>query len=264
VCSSFAAFFRAFLLKCSFLRGGCTEVCGAESRCWSWQSSAIRDRSWSPWPRVTPASKAASCGKGDGRMWAAFFVFPANRAQRFILIIVFLRPAIAFLHALQFSRKGLVKAHWPKHICQRARSACLPESRISEQVLWGLVWTFPDFRCSETGDRKEASPFLYAAAFFFLMGKKALPLTQTHELSLLWRFTGPWHSVTWQKHPLGSIPGMDAPGAWAEIRLCPSTRLCARSWRDWGVTKPSAAAFLTGGMWPWPSKQSLHKRESNL
>lgn len=31
-----------------------------------------------------------------------------------------------------------------------------------------------------------------------------------------------------------------------------------------GYQNPSAAAFLKGGMWPRPRKQSLHKRESNL
>lgn len=43
-------------------------------------------------PRVAPESKAASCAKGNGTLWAAFVVFPGKRAQRFLLIIVFPDP----------------------------------------------------------------------------------------------------------------------------------------------------------------------------
>lgn len=61
----------------------------AEPQPQGWQSF-VTSQSWEP--RATPASKAASCGKGDGRVWAAFVVFPGKRAQRFLLIIVFPDP----------------------------------------------------------------------------------------------------------------------------------------------------------------------------
>lgn len=90
-------------------------------------------------PGLLLRAKLPAAVRGMGECGLHLLFFQRKRAQRFILIIVFPRPAIAFLNTLQFSRKCLVKTQGPKHICQRARSACLPDSRISEQVVWGVV-----------------------------------------------------------------------------------------------------------------------------
>lgn len=79
-------------------------------------------------------------------MWAAFVVFPMKRAQWFVLIIVFPRPAIAVLHTLQFSGKDLVKIQWPKH--------------VSEPGL--LVYLTPGFQSTCTGELLE--PLLTSGA----------------------------------------------------------------------------------------------------
>lgn len=110
---------------------------------------------------------------------------------------------------------------------------------------------------------ERGSQSLLMCICFPLLGKDTPPLSQTYGLSLLRRFTGHWHSVMRQKPPLRSVHSMEREQKW-DCAHAQALNPVQGAWETWKVMKPSATALLKGGMWPWPSKRSLHKGESNL